>query len=165
MDLPQGFGFLFPFSTRYLFLQSTSFGYARLLNRVISQSPREVANNSRREGLEQYGRLQRRKVEVPRDSPMQVALKVFDLFGPSSSILDVHFQGEVGTGLGPTLEFFASVCREFAWRELKLWRDADTTLSGKYVHHPLGLFPAPMLSEVVDGPNATERDRYGNFII
>jgi E3 ubiquitin-protein ligase TRIP12 len=90
---------------------------------------------------------------------MQVALKVFDLFGSSSSILDVHFQGEVGTGLGPTLEFFASVCREFAWRDLKLWRDADSTLSGRYVHHPLGLFPAPMLNLVVDGPMATERDR------
>lgn len=159
LDLPQQFGFLFPFSTRYLFLQSTSFGYARLLNRVISQYPREVANNSRRDGLEQYGRLQRRKVEVPRDSPMQVALKVFDLFGASSSILDVHFQGEVGTGLGPTLEFFASVCREFAWRDLKLWRDADSTLPGKYVHHPFGLFPAPMLNSVVEGPTATERDR------
>jgi E3 ubiquitin-protein ligase TRIP12 len=75
-----------------------------------------------------------------------VALIVFDLFDSSSSILDVHFQGEVGTGLGPTLEFFASVCREFAWRDLKLWRDADSTLSGRYVHHPLGLFPAPMLN-------------------
>ncbi|KAG8830175.1 Ubiquitin fusion degradation protein 4 [Serendipita sp. 399] len=159
LDLPQAFGFLFPFSIRYLFLQSTSFGYARLLNRVISQYPREAPNNSRRDGLEQYGRLQRRKVEVPRESPMQVALKVFDLFGASSSILDVHFQGEVGTGLGPTLEFFASVSREFAWRDLKLWRDADSTLSGKYVHHPLGLFPAPMLNLIVEGPLATERDR------
>ncbi|KAG8844977.1 Ubiquitin fusion degradation protein 4 [Serendipita sp. 411] len=63
LDLPQAFGFLFPFSIRYLFLQSTSFGYARLLNRVISQYPREAPNNSRRDGLEQYGRLQRRKVE------------------------------------------------------------------------------------------------------
>ncbi|KAG8827658.1 Ubiquitin fusion degradation protein 4 [Serendipita sp. 401] len=159
LDLPQAFGFLFPFSIRYLFLQSTSFGYARLLNRVISQYPREAPNNSRRDGLEQYGRLQRRKVEVPRESPMQVALKVFDLFGASSSILDVHFQGEVGTGLGPTLEFFASVSREFAWRELKLWRDADSTIPGKYVHHPLGLFPAPMLNLIVEGPMATERDR------
>lgn len=121
--------------------------------------PRDAPNNSRRDGLELYGRIQRRKVEVPRDAPMQVALKVFDLFGASSSILDVHFQGEVGTGLGPTLEFFASVCREFAWRELKLWRDADSTIAGRYVHHPLGLFPAPMLSEVVEGPGATERDR------
>jgi hypothetical protein len=119
-----------------------------------------VPNNNRRDGLEQYGRLQRKKIEVPRDSPMQVALKVFDLFGASSSILDIHFQGEVGTGLGPTLEFFASVSKEFAWKDLKLWRDADSTLPSKYVHHPFGLFPSPMLNEVVDGPKATERDRY-----
>ncbi|CAG8693181.1 11863_t:CDS:2, partial [Acaulospora colombiana] len=141
-----------------MILASTSFGYARLLNRVISQYPRDVPNNNRREGLEQYGRLQRKKIEVPRDSPMQVALKVFDLFGASSSVLDIHFQGEVGTGLGPTLEFFASVSKEFAWKDLKLWRDADSTLPGKYVHHPFGLFPSPMLNEVVDGPTATERD-------
>ncbi len=90
---------------------------------------------------------------------MQVALKVFDLFGASSSILDVHFQGEVGTGLGPTMEFFASVCREFAWRDLKLWRDAENTLPGKFVHHPYGLVPAPIISKVVEGPTATERAR------
>lgn len=127
-------------------MQSTSLGHARLLQRVLATTTRET--NNRRDGLDQYGRPQRKKIEVPRSRPLEVALKMFDLYGKSSAILDVHFQGEAGTGLGPTMEFYASVCRDFARRDLKLWRDTDSTLTGKYVFHPHGLFPAPMLGSL-----------------
>ena len=50
----------------------------------------------------------------------------------------------MGTGLGPTLEFYSLVSKEFARRDLKIWRDADQTRLGQYVHHPDGLFPAPI---------------------
>jgi len=49
--------------------------------------------------------------------------------------------------LGPTLEFYSLVSREFARRDLKLWRDGDQSLPGEHVHHPLGLFPAPMSTD------------------
>lgn len=71
-------------------------------------------------------------------------MKVFELYGSSSSILEVEYFEEVGTGLGPTLEFYSLVSREFARRDLKIWRDADPALTGQYVHHPHGLFPAPI---------------------
>lgn len=76
-------------------------------------------------------------------------MKVFELYGSSSSILEVEYFEEVGTGLGPTLEFYSLVSREFARRDLKIWRDADHTVPGPYVHHPSGLFPAPLLNEDV----------------
>lgn len=75
---------------------------------------------------------------------LESAVKVFELYGSSSSILEVEYFEEVGTGLGPTLEFYSMVSREFARRDLKIWRDADSTVPGPYVHHPLGLFPAPI---------------------
>ena len=66
------------------------------------------------------------------------------MYGSSSSILEVEYFEEVGTGLGPTLEFYSLVSKEFARRDLKIWRDDDQTIPGPYVHHPLGLFPAPI---------------------
>jgi E3 ubiquitin-protein ligase TRIP12 len=71
-------------------------------------------------------------------------VKVFELYGSSSSILEVEYFEEVGTGLGPTLEFYSLVSKEFARRDLKIWHDADTGSPGIYVHHPAGLHPAPI---------------------
>ncbi|RPD53372.1 hypothetical protein L226DRAFT_617463 [Lentinus tigrinus ALCF2SS1-7] len=145
LDLPQHFPFLFPFATRYNFLQSTSFGYARLILKWQSQQQSRGQDSSRRDdGVGFLGRLQRQKVRISRKHILESAVKVFELYGSSSSVLEVEYFEEVGTGLGPTLEFYSLVSKEFARRDLKIWRDADPTLSGPYVHHPLGLFPAPI---------------------
>jgi len=74
-------------------------------------------------------------------------MKVFELYGSSSSILEVEYFEEVGTGLGPTLEFYSLVSKEFARKDLKIWRDEDATRPNIYVHHPHGLFPAPISPE------------------
>ena len=143
IDLPLHFPFLFPFSTRFSYLQSTSFGYARLISKWQSQN--RAQESSRRDDTFGFlGRLQRQKVRISRKHILESAFKVFELYGSSSSILEVEYFDEVGTGLGPTLEFYSLVSREFARRDLKIWRDADTTYPGNYVHHPTGLFPAPV---------------------
>ncbi|THH11305.1 hypothetical protein EW145_g739 [Phellinidium pouzarii] len=143
MDLPLHFPFLFPFSTRFSFLQSTSFGYARLILKWQSQS--RAQESSRRDDTFGFlGRLQRQKVRISRKHILESAFKVFELYGSSSSILEVEYFDEVGTGLGPTLEFYSMVSKEFARRDLKIWRDADTTHPGVYVLRPTGLFPAPV---------------------
>lgn len=95
------------------------------------------------------GRLQRQKVRISRKHIFESAVKVFELYGSSSSILEVEYFEEVGTGLGPTLEFYSLVSREFARKDLKIWRDADASKSGIYVHHPTGLFPAPISADDV----------------
>lgn len=144
LDLPQHFPFLFPFATRYNFLQSTSFGYARLILKWQSQQTRGQDTSRRDDGVGFLGRLQRQKVRISRQHILESAVKVFELYGSSSSILEVEYFEEVGTGLGPTLEFYSLVSKEFARKDLKIWRDADPLLKGPYVHHPLGLFPAPI---------------------
>ncbi|KAI0364359.1 hypothetical protein BV20DRAFT_1107706 [Pilatotrama ljubarskyi] len=144
LDLPQHFPFLFPFATRYNFLQSTSFGYARLILKWQSQQSRGQDSSRRDDGVGFLGRLQRQKVRISRKHILESAVKVFELYGSSSSILEVEYFEEVGTGLGPTLEFYSLVSKEFARKDLKVWRDADPTMSSPYVHHPLGLFPAPI---------------------
>ncbi|KAI0675862.1 hypothetical protein C8Q78DRAFT_964482 [Trametes maxima] len=144
LDLPQHYPFLFPFATRYNFLQSTSFGYARLILKWQSQQSRGQDSSRRDDGVGFLGRLQRQKVRISRKHILESAVKVFELYGSSSSVLEVEYFEEVGTGLGPTLEFYSLVSREFARKDLKVWRDADPMMASPYVHHPLGLFPAPI---------------------
>ncbi|CAE6532501.1 unnamed protein product [Rhizoctonia solani] len=143
IELPQQYHFLFPFSTRFSFLQSTSFGYARLITKWQSQQQRTSDSSRRDDAFGYLGRLQRQKVRISRHHILESAVKVLELYGSSSSVLEVEYFEEVGTGLGPTLEFYSLVSKEFARRELKMWRDADSSIEGPYVQRPLGLFPAP----------------------
>ncbi|KAL8280298.1 hypothetical protein RQP46_007215 [Phenoliferia psychrophenolica] len=142
VDLPRCFPFLFPFDTRYTFLQSTAFGYARLMQKWVGQAK---ADSSRRDdNLGFLGRLQRQKVRISRDRMLESAYKVFELYGSSRASLEVEFFAEVGSGLGPTLEFYALVSKEFARKDLALWRSGDTPVDATYVHQPAGLFPSPL---------------------
>ncbi|CAE6466788.1 unnamed protein product [Rhizoctonia solani] len=146
IELPQQYHFLFPFSTRFSFLQSTSFGYARLITKWQSQQQRTSDSSRRDDAFGYLGRLQRQKVRISRHHILESAIKVLELYGSSSSVLEVEYFEEVGTGLGPTLEFYSLVSKEFARRELKMWRDADSSIEGPYVQRPLGLFPAPEIN-------------------
>ena len=69
----------------------------------------------------------------------------------------MEFENEEGTGLGPTLEFYALVAAELQKRELCMWLCDDqpvlspetATVPGDrpadyYVTRPGGLFPAPL---------------------
>ncbi|KAG1780930.1 hypothetical protein EV702DRAFT_963221 [Suillus placidus] len=157
LDLPQNFPFLFPFATRYNYLQSTSFGYARLILKWQSQQGRSQDSSRRDEGIGFLGRLQRQKVRISRKHILESAVKVFELYGSSSSILEVEYFDEVGTGLGPTLEFYSLVSKEFARRDLKIWRDADSAAPGIYVHHPMGLYPAPISPDDIANDGGQKR--------
>ncbi|KAL1748215.1 hypothetical protein HDZ31DRAFT_79908 [Schizophyllum fasciatum] len=157
LDLPQHFPFLFPFATRYNFLQSTSFGYARLILKWQAQQARGQDTSRRDDGIGFLGRLQRQKVRISRKHILESAVKVFELYGSSSSVLEVEYFEEVGTGLGPTLEFYALVSKEFARKDLKLWRDADSGSKSIYVDHPAGLYPAPIGSENLDNDGGHKR--------
>ncbi|KAJ7778066.1 hypothetical protein B0H14DRAFT_2963210 [Mycena olivaceomarginata] len=157
LDLPQHFPFLFPFATRYNFLQSTSFGYARLILKWQSQQARVQDNSRRDEGIGFLGRLQRQKVRISRKHILESAVKVFELYGSSSSVLEVEYFEEVGTGLGPTLEFYSLVSKEFARKDLKIWRDGDAAGTSPYVDHPSGLYPAPISSEDIASDGGHKR--------
>ncbi|BGP41601.1 Ubiquitin fusion degradation protein 4 [Rhodotorula kratochvilovae] len=142
VDLAQSFPFLFPFDTRYTFLQSTSFGYARLMQKWVGQTRSDTSR--RDENLGFLGRLPRQKVRISRDRILESAYKVFELYGSSRASLEVEFFDEVGSGLGPTLEFYALVSKEFARKALGLWREGDHTDTSDYVHTRTGLFPLPL---------------------
>lgn len=143
-DLARLYPFLFPFETRHLFLQSTSFGYARSMSRWQNAQQEESNRRDRRDERPFLGRLQRQKVRISRSKILESALKVMELYGSSQSILEVEYFEEVGTGLGPTLEFYSTVSKEFSKKKRKLWREMDSNESEEYISAPTGLFPRPM---------------------
>ncbi|KAJ1945996.1 Ubiquitin fusion degradation protein 4, partial [Linderina pennispora] len=145
--------FLVPFETRLAYLQATSFGYSRNISRWQTLAQREARNGSSRASDIQIplGRIQRQKVRISRHRMLESALKVMELYGTAKTILEVEYFDEVGTGLGPTLEFYATVSRTLRDKSLELWRDptgsastarpADKAAKPDYIDSQLGLFP------------------------
>ncbi|KAJ5173289.1 hypothetical protein N7492_005882 [Penicillium capsulatum] len=147
-DLARLFSFLFPFETRHLFLQSTAFGYSRAMMRwQNSHNAEDSRRDLRRDDRPFLGRLQRQKVRISRARILDSAMKVMELYGSSPSVLEVEYFEEVGTGLGPTLEFYSTVSKEFSKKKLKIWRDTDGSSAVDYAFGKRGLFPAPMSDE------------------
>jgi E3 ubiquitin-protein ligase TRIP12 len=140
-DLARHYPFLFPFETRYLFVQSTSFGYSRCMNRWVPQ--RSGSRNDRRDLP--LGRQQRSKLKLAsRDNFLRLALTAMYKYAHKPPVLEMEYEDEVGTGLGPTLEFYANTSKEFAKRKLQMWRENDAMDSDEFMHVPSGLFPAPL---------------------
>ncbi|KAF2624634.1 thyroid hormone receptor interactor 12 [Macroventuria anomochaeta] len=147
-DLARFYPFLFPFESRHLFVQSTSFGYSRCMTRwQNTQNSNDTRNDRHRDERPFLGRLQRQKVRISRSRILESAMKVMQLYGHSPSVLEVEYFEEVGTGLGPTLEFYSTVSREFSKKKLKIWRENDSNGPDEYAFGKRGLFPAPMSAQ------------------
>lgn len=156
-DLARLYPFLFPFETRHLFVQSTSFGYSRSMTRWQNSQPTSDSRHDRHRDERPFlGRLQRQKVRISRTRILESAMKVMHLYGHSPSVLEVEYFEEVGTGLGPTLEFYSSVSKEFSKKKLKLWRENESNENDEYAFGKRGLFPAPMSSEQAGTENGTK---------
>ncbi|KAF2194104.1 hypothetical protein K469DRAFT_689158 [Zopfia rhizophila CBS 207.26] len=153
-DVARLYPFLFPFETRHLFLQSTSFGYSRSMTRwQNSQTTNDSRHDRHRDERPFLGRLQRQKVRISRLRILESAVKVMELYGSSPSVLEVEYFDEVGTGLGPTLEFYSTVSKEFSKKKLKLWRENESNDDDEYAFGARGLFPAPMSVEQAENEN------------
>ncbi|XP_015205631.2 E3 ubiquitin-protein ligase HECTD1 isoform X2 [Lepisosteus oculatus] len=158
--------FLIPFETRQLYFTCTAFGASRAI--VWLQNRREATMERSRPstavrrddpGEFRVGRLKHERVKVPRgDNMMEWAENVMQIHADRKSVLEVEFLGEEGTGLGPTLEFYALVAAEFQRKSLGVWlcdddfpddesRQVDLggglKPPGYYVQRSCGLFPAP----------------------
>ncbi|KAJ1856605.1 Ubiquitin fusion degradation protein 4 [Coemansia sp. RSA 1853] len=146
--------FLVSFETRLALLQATCFGYSRNINYWQNLARRERRGSSNASDSTQIplGRVQRQKVRISRHRMLESALKMLELYGTPKSILEVEYYDEVGSGIGPTLEFYATISRCLQERELGLWRDERSPVPeahSEYVYAPHGLFPAPMDSTTV----------------
>lgn len=111
--------FLFPFETRHLLFYVTCFDRDRALQRLLDSTP---GLNSSDSAERVTPRLDRRKKTVSRDDLLRQAEIVLQDVSSSKSLLEIQYENEVGTGLGPTLEFYALVSLELRKAELDLWK-------------------------------------------
>lgn len=164
INLTKQFPFIFPLATRIFFFQSTSFGYSRLIHQWQLRTNQDYEDgrgsdtsntNSAYNQRPQLGRPNRHKVRISRKMMLQSALKVLGMYGSTPGILEIEYFDEVGSGLGPTLEFYSTVSKEFSKRKLKLWRDEDRYDGDAegYVENKHGLFPSPMDKQQVNNEN------------
>ncbi|KAL5055633.1 hypothetical protein RYX36_036315 [Vicia faba] len=152
--------FLFPFEVRRQYFYSTAFGLSRALYRLQQQQGAD-GHGSTNEREVRVGRLQRQKVRVSRNRILDSAAKVMEMYSSQKAVLEVEYFGEVGTGLGPTLEFYTLLSHDLQKVGLQMWRSGSDQMDidgdekkkkssegniardGELVQAPLGLFPRP----------------------
>ena len=146
-DLYYGAPMLFDFDSRMLYFTTTSFGPERSLvwlhnrregaggdRRAATLTTTGVLNPQawRREDPHEYrvGRLRHHRVTVPRGPDLlKWAMQVMSVHCTMKTVLEVEFEDEEGTGLGPTLEFYALVAGELQRCDLAMWLCDDPPLT------------------------------------
>ncbi|XP_063696706.1 E3 ubiquitin-protein ligase TRIP12, partial [Culicoides brevitarsis] len=120
--------FLFPFETRQLLFYAISFDRDRALQRLLETTPDLNSSDSSERVTP---RLDRRKRAISRENILKQAEAIMQDFGHSKALLEIQYENEVGTGLGPTLEFYALVSTELQRCDLCLWNDSNSYKSSQ----------------------------------
>ncbi|XP_077987999.1 E3 ubiquitin-protein ligase TRIP12-like isoform X2 [Glandiceps talaboti] len=171
-DIAKHCPFLLPFDSRQLLFYVTAFDRDRAMQRLqdntIDMSSAETAERV-------APRLDRRKRTVSREDILKQAETVMEELASSKSVLEIQYENEVGTGLGPTLEFYALVSQEIQRADLDIWRGEATPLPDPrgsqegvmYIHTPTGLFPSPLAKSPKVGHLAKVKNKFkfiGRFV-
>ncbi|EEF37151.1 ubiquitin protein ligase E3a, putative [Ricinus communis] len=139
--------FLFSFEARCKYFRLSAFGTQQIQPESPALNNSGVRTNS--------GSLPRKKFVVWRDRIMESASQMMDLYAGVKVPIEVVYNEEVGSGLGPTLEFYTLVSHEFQKSGLGIWRDDSSLFADRKDLHtedagivmsPFGLFPCPWSS-------------------
>ncbi|VDO26977.1 unnamed protein product [Onchocerca flexuosa] len=173
---------LFSVETRINYFRATAFGTSRSIvwlqtrhDQMLEQSRgatstvavSNLAGGRRDDHYPEFriGRIKHERIKVPRNDEQlfEYAVRLLEFHASRKAVLEVEYIDEEGTGLGPTLEFYALMAAEFQRKDLAMWMcddiDTDQTQKldlgegmkppGYYVRRAGGLFPAslPISSE------------------
>ncbi|KAL5231047.1 hypothetical protein ABZP36_029823 [Zizania latifolia] len=142
--------FLFSFEARWKYFQLTSFGS------LTPQHGNMMDSSGSGIIIERVSSFSRKKFKVDRDNILVSAAKVMQSHAQSNALLEVEYKEEVGTGLGPTMEFYTLISHEFQKSGFGMWRGElpreagldDAHVGSRFVVAPNGLFPKPWSSQV-----------------
>ncbi|KAI3415824.1 Mib_herc2 protein [Globodera pallida] len=175
--LVHNFPCLFSMEIRAMYMNTTAFGTSRAIaylqsrrDHLLEQNRSATASTGsnmaglrREDHYPEYriGRVKHERIKVHRSAELflENAIKVLKFHAMRKAILEIEYFGEEGTGLGPTLEFFALVAADFQRRDLSMWHCGDVVAergvaegedggvtgskpAGYYVYSDAGLFPA-----------------------
>lgn len=138
------------FQTRRAIFYCTTFDRARAMMNVL-----EVKDTIGESSEVSIPRIPKRKITIGRENLLDQAIGVLNDTSVQISILEVRFKDEVGTGLGPTLEFYSLVSLELQKRELGLWHDTKID-SKEFYFSPHGLYPNSFFTELTQSQQATQ---------
>ena len=155
---------LFPFESRYKLFKCVAFSLSRTLHHLHGAGSESGALTTDGGREIRVGRLQRLKVRVNREHIFASAKKVFDLPNVTKMVLEVEFFEEVGTGTGPTLEFFFLLSKQFRRRKQHMWLDTGVASQDDLVVAPHGLFPAPITPPRMNGKTHASRLKSFNLL-
>ncbi|GMT32611.1 hypothetical protein PFISCL1PPCAC_23908, partial [Pristionchus fissidentatus] len=146
VDLVKATPFIFPFAMRRSLLYCTAFGRDRALMHLVSQTDGAGGADSTESGRGLTPRLERKKVSIKRDDLIKSAEGALLACTGHRAMLEVSFEGEAGTGFGPTLEFYSAISKELQLASLKLWtgnvvKGVGEDLDMEYISSPYGLHP------------------------
>ncbi|PIA45461.1 hypothetical protein AQUCO_01700766v1 [Aquilegia coerulea] len=150
VQLMEAFPFLFGFETRCKYFQMT----------LVNSSEVQPDNIDDRQS--QASGSPRKKFKVCRSRILESAAQAMSSHVGRKAILEVEYPEEVGTGQGPTMEFFTLVSQEFQKVGMGMWRgdpkltsmsNSEVDSSG-FVVAPFGLFPRPWSAS--SAPNETQ---------
>mmetsp|Transcript_21976 Transcript_21976/g.65861 ORF Transcript_21976/g.65861 Transcript_21976/m.65861 type:complete len:512 (-) Transcript_21976:63-1598(-) len=158
--------FVVPLESKKLFFFYTAFGSVRAL--VHYQTVNSIPEAEQGDRA-LPSRISRIKVKISRKRVFRSLLSMEESMVNSRSIMEIMFKDEIGTGLGPTLEFYALASR--AWQEKvhKLWRDeyfaaGDAEAESPYVFASNGLYPLPRTPGTGDASADALFRTFGMFI-
>ncbi|KAE8702083.1 E3 ubiquitin-protein ligase UPL4 [Hibiscus syriacus] len=117
-DLISSCPFLFGFEVRCKYFRQAAFGPRNVQLNAISRSNSGASNDRQTTS----GGLPRKKILVLCDQILDSATRM-DLHACHKRLLEVEYSEEVGTGLGPTLEFYTLVSHEFQKPDPGMWRE------------------------------------------
>lgn len=151
--------FLFSFDARKKYFRLTTFGH------LIT--PHTSSHNSNASSPRSPSGRSREKFKVDRQNLFESASKMMELKARNKALLEVEYMEEVGTGLGPTIEFYTLISHEFQKVGLGLWR-GDLCNSNEnlgFVDAPLGLFPRPWSKVVENLHGVNFHDVHMKFVL
>ncbi|MCP9265968.1 HECD1 [Dirofilaria immitis] len=189
---------LFSVETRNNYFRATAFGTSRSIvwlqtrhDQMLEQSRGAIgtgtvsnlAGTRREDHYPEFriGRIKHERIKVPRNDEQlfEYAIRLLEFHASRKAVLEVEYIDEEGTGLGPTLEFYALMGAEFQRKGLAMWicDDADTDQTqeldlgegmkppGYYVRRSGGLFPAALPVSSVENSRVSKLFRiFGIFL-
>lgn len=144
-DLVTQCPFLFNFQTRQDFFQYAGLGIARAIKKMQDEQTSDPRFKS-----ERMIRIEKKKFRIKRSIVLEHAYQVLQEHGSNRAVFEFEFEDEVGTGQGPTLEFYTLVSREVQQSALKIWKDEQDKIESatQVVKHATGLYPRIVPSSV-----------------
>uniref|UniRef100_A0A915PQB4 E3 ubiquitin-protein ligase n=1 Tax=Setaria digitata TaxID=48799 RepID=A0A915PQB4_9BILA len=189
---------LFSVETRDNYFRATAFGASRSIawlqtrrDQMLEQSRgaatsvavSNLAGTRRDDHYPEFriGRIKHERIKVPRNDEQlfEYAIRLMEFHASRKAVLEVEYIDEEGTGLGPTLEFYALMAAEFQRKNLAMWicDDLDTNQTeeldlgegmkpaGYYVRRAGGLFPASLPVSSVENCRVSKLFRiFGIFL-